>query len=262
MQVNVAGPDSPPEPQLAGLPPVAALKHAYDEDGFVHVPGLFSTSEISRFVQAADALLAKEARGGVKYAYDASFSQVKLPASKDDTLRELTVDPRLALLAGLLSETPRIRVFLDRIIYKRAGAGPTKAHVDAPFLSFDDPRSLACWIALTDTTVENGALAYYVGSHHGRLTDKSREPDGSISAHDPSLNARLLRSLPARAGDVVFHNVHTIHLAGANNTPETRRAYAIQYMPDGVAFNGNTQDFFADCAPGAPLDMPCFPRVL
>lgn len=264
MQDNVASPDSPPEPRLADLPPLAALKRAYDEDGFVHVPGLFSTSEISRFVQAADALVAKEAQGGVKHAYDASFSQVKLPASKDDTLRELTVDPRLALLAGVLSEMPRIRVFLDRILYKQAGGSPTKAHVDAPFLCFEDPRSLACWIALTDTTAENGALSYYVGSHRRPLTDKSLEPDGSISAHDPSLNARLLRSLPARAGDVVFHNAHTIHLAGANNTPETRRAYTIQYMPDGAAFNGITPNFFADYAPaqGAPLDMPCFPRVL
>jgi phytanoyl-CoA hydroxylase len=189
---------------------------------------------------------------------------VKLPASKDDTLRELTLDPRLALLAGVLSEMPRIRVFLDRILYKQAGGSPTKAHIDAPFLCFEDPRSLACWIALADTTAENGALAYYVGSHRRPLTDKSLEPDGTISAHDPSLNAGLLRSLPARAGDVVFHNARTIHLAGANNTPETRRAYTIQYMPDGVAFNGITPNFLADCAPaqGAPLDMPCFPRVL
>lgn len=264
MLVNLATPDSPPEPQLADLPPLGELKRAYDEDGFVHVPCLFSPSEISRFVNAADALLARETHGGVKHAYDASFSQVKVPASKDDTLRELTVDPRLALLAGVLSEMPRIRVYLDRILYKREGAGPTRAHVDAPFLSFDDPRALACWIALTDTNAENGALSYYVGSHHDRLTDKSRDPDGSISAHDPSLNAQLLRSVPARAGDVVFHNVHTIHLAAANITPETRRAYTIQYMPDGAAFAGETPEFVADfaLAQGAPLDLPCFPRVL
>ena len=41
-----------------------------------------------------------------------------------------------------------------------------------------------------------------------------------------------------RAGSCSFHNGLTMHGAGANMTPGSRRAMTCAFMPDGSTFNG------------------------
>ena len=41
-----------------------------------------------------------------------------------------------------------------------------------------------------------------------------------------------------KAGSCTFHNGLTVHAAGVNMTPNTRKAMTCAYMPDGSKFNG------------------------
>jgi ectoine hydroxylase-related dioxygenase (phytanoyl-CoA dioxygenase family) len=85
-------------------------------------------------------------------------------------------------------------------------------------------------VALTDATLENGCPWVVPGVHRlGTLSHEVtrlglrclNEPEGAIA-------------VPARKGDIVVFSSLTPHRTGANLTAETRKAYIVQYAPDGA----------------------------
>jgi ectoine hydroxylase-related dioxygenase (phytanoyl-CoA dioxygenase family) len=112
--------------------------------------------------------------------------------------------------------------------------------------------------------VQNGALEYLVGSHHRGLARLVHldQPDDLLRDF-PALRQFPSRRVEARAGDVVFHHCHVVHRADANRTDRPRRAYSIQFMPDGALYNGWLHPFMEQYGPtaGQALDYECFPLV-
>jgi phytanoyl-CoA hydroxylase len=247
------------------LPSLAEIE-SYRREGVLTVRGLLDSAEVNRYRRAVDAQVEKylSGRSSEPSGYERVFIQLHLMWQRDETLRELSFNPTLARIASALGEMSRVRIFLDQIIYKQPGAEPTRAHQDAPYLSFNDSRSLNCWVALDDTTRQNGALEYLIGSHHGgllRLVHLDRQDE--LLRDFPALRQSPVRLVDAQAGDVVFHNCHIVHRAYANSTDRPRRAYSIQFMPDGALYNGWLHPFMERYAPtaGQALDYECFPLV-
>src|SRR6267154_3686931 len=122
----------------------------------------------------------------------------------------------------------------DHTIFKPVHkGGPTPWHQDEalrePGVEYDE---ISIWIAMTDSTVENGAMAYIPGSHllgvlPHRLNGGAKEANTieCYAGFDPKTAA--VRPIPA--GAMIIHHGRTVHGAAANKTNTPRLAYILQY---------------------------------
>jgi len=111
--------------------------------------------------------------------------------------------------------------------------GPTPWHQDEAFrepgFEYDE---ISIWIAITDSTIENGAMAYIPGSHllgvlPHRLNGGAKEANTieCYAGFDP--NTAAVRPIPA--GAMIIHHGRTVHGASGNKTNAPRLAYILQY---------------------------------
>jgi phytanoyl-CoA hydroxylase len=126
---------------------------------------------------------------------------------------------------------PDVRLYWDQGVYKK----PEKPqrfpwHQDNGYTYVEPQQYLTCWVALTDATVENGCPWVVPGLHRqGTLrhwmTDLGweclREPAGAVP-------------VPVRAGSIVVFSSLTPHTTGPNVTGSVRKAYIVQFAPDGA----------------------------
>lgn len=231
----------------------------YAHDGYLVWRNVFSADEVAEYRTAVSELMARWRTTGDPY--ERVLHQRHLPWREDTTVARLTTQATLADAACRIAGMAEARVFLDQVVCKPPGGSATIAHQDAPFLSFDDERSVNCWIALDDVTVDNGALAYFRGSHRlGRLPLVHLDSDDDLAAQVPALADLPVDVVQMAAGDVAFHNCHTVHQAAPNHTARPRMAFSIQYMPSDARYNGYEHEHLSPYRPtvGQVLDFPCF----
>lgn len=221
---------------------------AYKRDGFLVVESLLSLQEVNAFLQ----------------------HQKSKPKDVDPGLRSHVVDqqwtylakhPNIAgVVAQLLGGRPRI--LQSMYLPKHAGQSKDKnagvaLHQDTHYLPTEPNTLMACWIAMSDTSAENGGLCVVPGSHHGGLygTNQAasdehvswrqdylmRNRSGEewtqefysfeIEGIDPKSIHRL--TVPRGAG--VFFTGMTIHGSYANSSPtHDRLAFAVHYVNEGT----------------------------
>jgi hypothetical protein len=138
----------------------------------------------------------------------------------------------LAIARQLLG--PDASFALDNTILKpsRIG-GPTPWHQDE---AYNDPRhyqeQVSFWIAITDSTIENGAMAYIPGSHllgilPHRLHGGSAEANSIECCEGFDPTAAEIHPIPA--GAMIIHHGRTLHGASRNKTDRPRLAYILTY---------------------------------
>jgi Phytanoyl-CoA dioxygenase (PhyH) len=122
----------------------------------------------------------------------------------------------------------------DHTIFKPVHkGGPTPWHQDEAFrepgFEYDE---ISIWIAMSDSTVENGAMAYIPRSHllgvlPHRLNGGSKEANTieCYAGFDPK--AATVHPIPA--GAMIIHHGRTVHGSAANKTDTPRLAYILQY---------------------------------
>lgn len=208
----------------------------FARDGFLAVPNVFTSDEITRFRRVVDAAISqredKPACMDQRDAYDRMFTQYYNLWESSTDVRELTFHPRLAEIASGLLRVPALRVYCDQSFYKEPGSSETGAHQDYSLLSIDETQTLTAWIPLEDCTRDRGALAYVPGSHKlGRVTNLDLVMRRKSFAEMQSLASPVFVELPA--GSVVFHHVLTLHMSAPNSSDRTRKAVAITYFADG-----------------------------
>jgi ectoine hydroxylase-related dioxygenase (phytanoyl-CoA dioxygenase family) len=137
------------------------------------------------------------------------------------------------LLAGLARDLvgPDVRHYWDQSVFKQPnGAEPVLWHQDNGYTYVEPQAYLTCWIAITDATPENGCIAVMPGVHRdGTLVHRST-PVGEECWGDWSAAVEV----PVRAGSIVVFSSLTPHATKRNTTSEVRKAYIVQYAPDGA----------------------------
>ena len=169
---------------------------------------------------------------------------------------DLLWNPAFLVPATQLLDGP-VRFWHDQLFCKPARHGGVVAwHQDYSYWTRTTPLAhLTCWIALDDSTRENGCLNYVPGSH--KWPDLPKPVlTGEMEAIRRSLPEELKDSFDAVAielkkGQASFHHARTMHGSGPNDTPQPRRATVINVFRDGVMSNTNE-----------PLlqDVPVIPR--
>ncbi|CAB3999931.1 phytanoyl- dioxygenase family [Paramuricea clavata] len=96
-----------------------------------------------------------------------------------------------------------------------------------------DKRVTTCWVALDDSTLENGCMWFVPGSH--KLPLREHHPAGK--------GAHVLECVcsedegapqPLKRGSCTFHSGRTLHYSRGNSTDGYRRAYITNYRPEAM----------------------------
>jgi phytanoyl-CoA hydroxylase len=221
---------------------------SYRENGFVVLHDFLTPDELEEWRQAVDEAVA--ARGNRKLAdgsmrsgddyYDNVFIQ-RINLWQDHAgMRKLMFDPRLGKLAAELAGVDGIRIWHDQALIKQPWGNPTAWHLDNPYWSFSSRDAITIWVALDDSTLENGCMYFIPGTNKTATFDNVGigQNMGDLFKVYTQWAKNKTMPAPMKAGSCSFHNGLVAHGAGANMTPGFRRAMTCAYMPDGSTFNG------------------------
>ena len=161
--------------------------------------------------------------------------------------RFLSSDLMLQIAQAALGDT--IYLFNEQYVVKAAEQGmPFSWHQDSGFINYPHLPYLTCWIALTDATPENGCVVAMPGAHrHGTL----QHVDTPIGQECWGDRAHAVE-IPVRAGSIVVFTSLTPHHTERNTTDAVRKAYIVQYAPEGAVAYRPQPD--GSRGPAEPLD--------
>ena len=127
---------------------------------------------------------------------------------------------------------PDVRLYWDQAVYKKPEYPKIFPwHQDNGYTYIEPQAYLTCWVALTDATVDNGCPWVIAGGHlRGTLAHRMTEP-GYVCRDADGADAL---AAPVRAGGIVVFSSLTPHRTGPNVTTDVRKAYILQYAPDGA----------------------------
>lgn len=212
---------------------------AFDRDGFVVLDAAFSDDELAPLVDALDRNEAHTEThlqtlddGRIAIAEAGAITFTVHLVEREPVARDFARHPVFADLCHDLIG-PDVRLYWDQAVYKK----PEKPrrfpwHQDNGYAFVDPQEYLTCWVALTDATVDNGCPQVIPGAHRdGTLAHHFVEPLGweIIESHPDAVAA------PVGKGGIVVFSSLTPHLTGPNVTGSVRKAYILQYAPDGAA---------------------------
>lgn len=220
----------------------------YQENGFIALPGVLTSDELSELRAIAEEILDTPYEARVETSrnnaeYEKIFVQKVNLWRVEERVRKFSLHPRLAEIARKLAGAEHIRIWHDHLLTKKPGdSKPTAWHQDRPYWPHNDTGQLSIWIALQDVDTRNGCMGFVPGSHRlGPLA-----PVNLVNPQDLLLQVEGKSSedfqpvyVPLKAGDCTFHNALTFHGAGANTTDQPRFAFVVIYMPDGTLYTGS-----------------------
>lgn len=126
---------------------------------------------------------------------------------------------------------------------KPAGNGKrTPWHQDGEYWPIRPLATCTAWLAVDDSTVENGCLRVIKGSHKARAL----RAHNTVTADDVTLTQELDRAeydesqavdIELRAGQISLHDVYLLHGSESNTSPRSRRAMTMRFMPTTSLFD-------------------------
>lgn len=206
---------------------------AFKRDGFLIVPGLFSTAEVDDVARWSDEIRGwPEAPGRHMMYYENSLakagerilSRIENFCPFHSRLDQLIRDNRLlGAVAQLLGESAVL--FKDKINMKRPGGGGFEAHQDAQAGWNAYARYyITALVGIDATTPENGCLELVRGCHENGLIGEEWTP-----LSEAGTTGLTFEPVATEPGDVIFFDSYAPHRSAPNLTDRQRRVLYITY---------------------------------
>ena len=122
------------------------------------------------------------------------------------------------------------------------GGRRTPWHQDGEYWPIRPIATCTVWIAVDNSTPENGCLQVIPGSHKSKRLYKHRTSDSA----DVTLNQELLETeydqsqavdLVLEAGQISLHDVYLVHGSAGNPSGQSRRGMTLRFMPTTSVFD-------------------------
>jgi hypothetical protein len=227
-------------------------KDAFQRDGYVILKGVLSEDEMKEIETVYNKFMTQEIfvpgkdfcdmAGGFDRTPDQfSIVNAMLPRKYYPSWQGNVYELRTGSIAQQLCGDG-MQIDYDQLLAKR----PHKEdaifpwHQDSaywpPFKS--DPTTATMWLAVDNSTVENGCMRFIPGSHkettlrsHRPALGKTREEAHALvcDVFDSPDGNDTSNYVPIRRGDITVHNERVIHGSGPNNSDGWRRAYVVAY---------------------------------
>ena len=202
-----------------------------------------------------DEFLAAQEDGRFDIAESGAITFTLHAVLRSEAARRFARHPALVgLCRDLLG--PDVNLYWDQAVYKK----PEKPrrfpwHQDTGYTFVEPQHYLTCWVALTDATVDNGCPRVLPAVHReGTLLHRWVDPIGWQCVEGDPADAVTVE---VPAGGVVAFSSLTPHCTGPNTTDGVRKAYIVQYGPDGMrAVDGDWQHGVAPTRSSQPATTP------
>jgi hypothetical protein len=220
---------------------------SFERDGYVHLPPVLTEDEVAGLDPVYDAFMRGEIDVVGKDLYDMvtgeygtdptgyAIFNVMLPRRYYPDWQGNVFERVSHSIAEQLCGEGMTLDF-DQLLAKQPGREDAVFawHQDqAYWINTDDRRTATCWLAVDESTVENGCMQFLPGSH--REPVRPHRPAGSSRAEQHTLVTDLrpddeMVHVPIRRGDITVHNEGVLHGSGGNTTADSRRrAYINAY---------------------------------
>jgi ectoine hydroxylase-related dioxygenase (phytanoyl-CoA dioxygenase family) len=249
----------------------------YREHGYVAGIRVLDDSQIEALREALARLMDESHPGhSLFYEYHSNESQNADTAlfhalgawRIEPVFHDVLWNPRfLAPAAQLLGGA--VRFWHDQLFCKPARHGGVVAwHQDFSYWTRTQPMShLTCWMALDDSTRENGCLYYVPGSHRWNLL-----PITGLAGNMDEIQTVLteeqraaFRPVPVELerGECSFHHPLLVHGSYENRSDRGRRATLVNAFRDGVRSVSDDEPLqgVPPIAPGEPMGGQFFPLL-
>ncbi len=209
---------------------------SFDENGYVVVEDAFTSEEVETVLENIDPYefnvteALKGLDGGkffISRAEEITFTTHLVTQSED--LKEFS---KHKVFSGICKDLigNNVRLYWDQAVYKKPGTKDEFPwHQDNGYTFIEPQAYLTCWVALTDTDETNGCPCVMPGLHkkgtlHHETTDLG---------YEIPLDSSESITLPLKAGSIAVFSSLTPHRTGPNLNTDIRKAYILQYAPEG-----------------------------
>jgi ectoine hydroxylase-related dioxygenase (phytanoyl-CoA dioxygenase family) len=214
---------------MAGLPQEAV--HKYRRDGYVSPVPVMSAAEAQGYRHRLEAA---EASGRLPAGALRSKSHLLL-TWVDEIVRHPRVLDAVESIVG-----PDILVWGTSFFIKEPhNASFVSWHQDLTYWGLEPADIVTAWIALSESTSENGAMRVIPGTHTTEVVphkdtfaaDNLLSRGQEISVEVDEARAVTLELAP---GEMSLHHVKLIHGSEPNPSPKRRIGLAVRYIPTSV----------------------------
>jgi ectoine hydroxylase-related dioxygenase (phytanoyl-CoA dioxygenase family) len=171
---------------------------------------------------------------------------------------DLARDPEIVdLVSGVIGDD--VILWGCHVFCKPAGEGfETPWHQDGHYWPIRPLATCTVWVALEESTVENGCLRVIPRSHADhRLREHLHEDRSDLTLNqrmaDGSFDEASAVDLELQPGQMSLHDVYMIHGAKANTSGKRRTGVALRYMPATSVFERDLRP--VDGQSGVPVNF-------
>jgi hypothetical protein len=226
-----------------------ADREAFARQGFVHLPGVLTEAEVAEIEVVYDRFLRREIEvPGKDYCdmagdygrrpEDFSIVNVMLPRRYYPAWQGNVFERRTQDIAGQLLGDG-MSIDYDQLLAKQ----PFKEdavfawHQDMAYWpDTPDRRTATFWLAIDDSTPENGCMRFVPATaHEAALRPHAPVFGGRGESHALGTELRdgdEVTTVPISRGDCTVHNERVLHGSGGNTTAGFRRAYIVAYRSE------------------------------
>jgi ectoine hydroxylase-related dioxygenase (phytanoyl-CoA dioxygenase family) len=111
-------------------------------------------------------------------------------------------------------------------------------HQDAHYLGLDTPSMVTAWVALSDSTVDNGCMRVIPGTHHAHLPHAT-VPSGrnlvtSGLQYQGEIDESTAVDFALEAGQASLHHADLLHGSRPNRSDGPRVGFVVRYVSSAV----------------------------
>ena len=120
----------------------------------------------------------------------------------------------------------------------------TPWHQDGEYWPIRPLATCSVWIAIDDSTIENGCLQVIPGSHRSQaLSHHRHNPSESLTLHeelvDTAFDPASAKNIVLERGQISLHDVYLMHGSKPNVTDKDRRGITMRMMPTTSLYDRN-----------------------
>ena len=217
----------------------------FRRDGYVHLRGVMSAQEMDEIEAVYDRFLRGEITVEGKDFNDMTTGEhgtdpsgyavvnVMLPRRYFPEWQGNLFERRAQSIAHQLCGEG-MTIDFDQLLAKSPGRPDAVFHWhqdQAYWIETDDRRTATCWLAVDDSTRENGCMQFLPGSHREPVRPHRPLHEDRSASHTLVTDLRpddVMVPVEIRRGDITVHNEGVLHGSGGNNSASSyRRAYIV-----------------------------------
>lgn len=220
----------------------AERQQAFARDGYFVVSGLLPESELGRASAELSAIVRRYpdvpeelvqlepvvARGEyTPESLELGVRKIFRMAKYSEIFREIAMHPSLVEISTALLG-PDVKLLQSMMQIKPPRCGSEKGwHQDNAYFGLAPCDVVGFWIAIDESTVENGCMHVVPGSHHRGLIPHQMAND--LILPDDAVDPAQVVVLPMRPGDGLVFSALLFHYTPPNRSDRRRRALQLHY---------------------------------